>query len=284
MSEVRTPEPPPESDNLLEELSEQLDRTRRLLTGATDEAVIEAMGEYGGESTVEAQITAEMAATATLAQPERFLDAHRLAMHALEVLDRHGFRDPRLANIGPLKKPAEQVVKFIARSIVRSYEETILRRLRKLYVQREAQSAPTSRERKALARARVDVERLMPDYRAGGGLPALLLGGAAVSLFGWVSPWLSRVNTGEATVRWIVFGVLTVLFFTLAWLLLRGSAVAHRRSRLVMQQPLAALWQTIGRCGIPPQDDSRTYATVAIGLTALIWFIVPAIAALLFFI
>jgi len=65
--------------------------------------------------------------------------------------------------------------------------------------------------------------------------------------------------------------------------MLRGAAVAHRRAQLVMQRPLAALWETIGHAGAPPQDAGRMYATVAIVLTALVWFVIPAVAAVLFF-
>jgi hypothetical protein len=78
--------------------------------------------------------------------------------------------------------------------------------------------------------------------------------------------------------------LLAVIFVALAWLLLQGAALAHRRSRLIMQAPLAELWETIGHCGSPPEDNGRDFALVAIGLTGLIWFVLPVIAfvALLF--
>ena len=44
-----------------------------------------------------------------------------------------------------------------------------------------------------------------------------------------------------------------------------------------MRQPIAALWETIGRAGDPPEDDSVLFATIAIVLTALVWFALPAL-------
>ena len=56
---------------------------------------------------------------------------------------------------------------------------------------------------------------------------------------------------------------------------------AHRRSRMIMAAPLAALWETIGHCGTPPEDDSRTFALVALVLTGLVWFALPAVLAIM---
>ena len=46
-------------------------------------------------------------------------------------------------------------------------------------------------------------------------------------------------------------------------------------SRMIMRQPLAALWETVGNCGNPPEDDSRLIAAIAILLSAVVWIVIP---------
>ena len=55
-----------------------------------------------------------------------------------------------------------------------------------------------------------------------------------------------------------------LIFAAVAWIIVQGAAVAHRRSRLMLHEPLEALWETIGACGEPPRDDSMTFATIGI--------------------
>lgn len=69
--------------------------------------------------------------------------------------------------------------------------------------------------------------------------------------------------------------VVGLLMAGLAWVILRGAAVARRRIQLTMDQPLQALWQTIGRCGNPPRDPSRSIALIGLILALLPWVIVP---------
>jgi hypothetical protein len=122
-----------------------------------------------------------------------------------------------------------------------------------------------------------------PGYSGGGvGAPILVAGGIAVPALASLGQRLGALPLDN---RWVAGGgvaVLFVLFFALSWVLLRGAAVAHRRSRLIMQRPLAALWETLGHAGNPPQDDSTTFATIAIVLTALLWFVLPAAAVVVF--
>ena len=70
----------------------------------------------------------------------------------------------------------------------------------------------------------------------------------------------------------------------LTWVLLRSAAVARHRSHLIMRQPLAALWETVGRAGKPPEDDSILFATIAIVLTAGVWFALSALVGVGFLI
>jgi hypothetical protein len=44
---------------------------------------------------------------------------------------------------------------------------------------------------------------------------------------------------------------------------------------MTTDEPLKALWETIGRCGKPPEDDAQAFAIYAIILTVLGWLIIP---------
>jgi len=91
------------------------------------------------------------------------------------------------------------------------------------------------------------------------------------------------LSSGDAR-TWFGVGFLAVVIFAaVAWIILQGAAVAHRRARLILRDPLDALWETIGAAGEPPRDDSMTFATIGILLTALAWFVTPAIVAAVFY-
>ena len=74
-----------------------------------------------------------------------------------------------------------------------------------------------------------------------------------------------------------------MIFAAVSWIIVQGAAVAHRRSRLMLHEPLDALWETIGGCGEPPRDDSMTFAAIGIALTAVAWFVTPVVVAALFY-
>jgi hypothetical protein len=94
---------------------------------------------------------------------------------------------------------------------------------------------------------------------------------------------VSGLSSGGAA-AWFGLGFAAVLIFAaVAWIILQGAAVAHRRARLILHEPLEALWETIGAAGEPPRDDSMTFATVGIVLTAVAWFVTPAIVAAVFY-
>ncbi len=269
-------------EQLLDELTSQLDRTRRLLMGSPEEAAEFALERIGSEDREEGRIVAELAATAPLADPDGFPAAHRLVMRALEVLDREGSRRPPVGRLGPLKPVAEFFVELVANYIVQSFAQGVAGRLRTLYSRREAQSPPGLPERQLLARARVEMDRVAPGYGGGGLRTPILIAGAAVPLLASVAQSAGAIPFSSRYVQLGGVGILFVLFFAISSALLRGAAVARRRSRLIMGQPLALLWETIGHAGNPPEDDSATFATVAIVLTAVIWFVLPAVAVVLF--
>jgi len=83
-------------------------------------------------------------------------------------------------------------------------------------------------------------------------------------------------STAIATAIGVV-GMLLAL--AVSWLMLRGAALASRRIRLATRGPLSALWSTIGRCGNPPKDQTRTFVLISIGLTLGSWTIVPILVA-----
>jgi len=273
-------------ESILDDLSEQLDRTRRLLTSSPDAAAEAALSRFAGEAEVEARIAADLASIGTLAAPERFDEAHRLAMRALEVLDREGFRDPPVSSrYGPLRPLARIGAEFVARYIVKGYASDSVDSLRRLYARREAQSPVGTPERQVLARARVETDRLAAGFTGGGiGAPALVVGGAAVPVLASASQYFGAVDFLSRPVLLSGFLVMFVLFGLLSSILFAGSAVAHRRCRLIMRQPLAALWEVIGHAGEPPTDNSRLFAALAILLSAVVWVVLPAagIAAYVF--
>lgn len=267
---------PGRADELLvDQLSAQLDRTRRLLLGDTDAAAEQALDRIGGQEAVEARIAADLAMPGPLAEPERFLEAHRLTMRALEVLDRDGSRSPGSPRLGPLSAVGRPLVEMVTDYIVKSYGESVVGTLRKLYARREAQCLPDAPERRSLARARVEADRLAPGFKGGVSATVLLLAGAAIPGLASVSQYVGAIDFTNQTVLFTAVGVLFALFLLLSSVLLRGAAVARRRSRLIMAQPLAALWQTIGHAGDPPEDDSKMLATVAIVITGLLWIAGP---------
>ena len=61
---------------------------------------------------------------------------------------------------------------------------------------------------------------------------------------------------------------------------LRASrrGVARRRIRLSTDQPMRALWDTIGAAGKPPKDESYNFAVYAIILIVLAWIVIPLVA------
>ena len=272
------PQHPREGNLILDELTDQLDRTFRLLRGDPDMAAESAFAEVGVNTRAEAQLLSELAAAGPLAHPDRFEDANRLVMRALEVVDRDGWKHPKLRALGPLQGLAETLVEYIARAIVKRHVSDVAEQLAKLYARRESQAVPGSPERVMIARARIRIERLVQGFKGSGkGLPTVVLGGAALPVLASLSHQAGSLSSAP---RWLVAGLgvlLAVAFGCLAWLVLQGAGLAHRRIKLGLLPSLAALYQTIGHCGRPPEDDSASLAAIAIGLTALAWFVLPLV-------
>jgi hypothetical protein len=56
--------------------------------------------------------------------------------------------------------------------------------------------------------------------------------------------------------------------------------MAARRIRLATRHPLDELWDSVGNCGRPPRDQSRSFAYVAITLAVGVWIVLPALVAI----
>ena len=201
-------------------------------------------------------------------------------MRSLEVLDRNGARGAKLDYVGPAEPFAQFAVQFFTRLIVRNYESDVIDAIRNLYTRRLAWCAPIDPHRHVLAQARLDAVRATPTYKRNAiGIPAFLLGGAAVStsvgLLRALFDWALASRLAVVITSLVLVGV---ILFT-AWAILKGAAVARRRIRLTTERPLAALWQTIGRCGKPPEDQARQFAVVALVVMLVGALVIPGAIA-----
>jgi hypothetical protein len=274
----------PRAGLLLDDLAAQLARFR-LLPGGSDADAERVLAGLTPASPREREATKELADRQILAHPDRFEDAHHLVIKALEVFDRHGWRGPKLPHwLGPLRSLAQIGVEQVTHIIVRSYARAVANSMRRLYERREAQCAFDQPERRGGARARIAMTRRGPEFGGGGGgLPRFLLGGAVLSGVVSAARQIHGLSRGGVAV-WFALGLASALIFAIvAWIIVQGAAVAHRRSQLMLHEPLAALWETIGACGEPPRDDSMTFAAIGIALTAVAWFVTPAVVAAVFY-
>jgi len=272
----------PDDHLILDEVTQQLATTFQLLSGDPDEAAERALAEIGVDTRTEVALLGEIAAAGPLAHPDRFEQSHRLVMRALEVLDRDGWKHPVLRRLGPFSGAAAGAVQFVARTIVRGHVSNVVHALSRLYARRESQSQTASAERRMLARARIQADRLTLGYKGGSlPLPTVLIGGAAVPVLASIARQFGAVK-GQGPLLIVPLGViLAIVFALLAWVLLQGAGLAHRRIKVALDPSLAALYETIGHCGNPPRDDSAAIAAAAIALTALAWFVVPIAIAII---
>jgi hypothetical protein len=270
---------------LIDDLAAQLDRFKLLPGGSTADAE-RVLSGLTPHSPREREAAQELAVRTILAHPDRFEDAHHLTVKALEVFDRHGWRSPRLPRwLGPARPVVVYPVELVAKTIVKSYARSVVNSMRRLYERREAQCSFDDPQRKPLARARIAMSRLGPDFSgSSAGLPKFLVGGAVLSGLASTAKQLGDLS-GSTAVTLIGLGAIAfIVFATSSWIIVQGASVAHRRTTLIMRAPLEALWQTIGACGEPPEDDSLAFATIGIVLTAVAWFVTPiAVAAIFYF-
>jgi hypothetical protein len=267
-----------QEDELLEEIDNPIERLK-LLSGNEDE-IAKYLDAIEVTSPREREMMHEISRTQPLARPDAFPQAHRNMVEALESLARHGYHGTSAGqSAGPLRAAIRWGVQLVARYLVVSHIRNISTRLRNLYGLREIQALPGSPERRELHRARLDAERMVEALETRElALPAFLLGGAALPIFAS----LGRI-TGlfESTLIATIIGVIGMLVALAAsWVILRGAALASSRIQLATRAPLQTLWSTIGWCGKPPKDSTRTFVLVSVGLTLGCWIIVPILVGL----
>ena len=150
----------------------------RIVRAITPEEKGALLEKIAGRGQVEQDIVREISKIRPLWRPDRFEEAHRMAMRSLEVLDRNGARKAKLPRLGPLKPLASYVVQQMTRWIVKGHQNSLVTRIRKLYERREANSIPGTPEYHMLRRARISAARVEPGYKGNQlGLPTFLLGG-----------------------------------------------------------------------------------------------------------
>lgn len=271
-------EPPRTEPKLkLDELGETFDAFQ-ILRKDDAAAADEVLTSIGANDKVDRRILLELSSKRPLGHPDRFPEAHALAVRALEVLDRNGSRAIKVNAIGPLDPVASYFVQIVAKFIIRSYTASVIDSMLRLYSRREANALIGDPARPMLTRARIHAARLQPGLKRNPlGIPTFLLGGAVVS--GAVSLLTGAVSALD---NWVIAAVVAVIALLISlsasWIVLRGAAIARRRIRLTMDKPLDALWETIGRAGDPPRDQSKTFVLYSVILMAAGWFIVPVIA------
>lgn len=262
-------------DNPLERL--------RLLSG-DDDAVAAFLDELDVDSPRERELLAELARTRILARPERFDTDHRRLIEALESLRRHGFHGSRAASaLGPGRHVVRWLIELVARYLVVSYVKSVATSLRNLYWLREMEAESDSRELKLLRPARFDATALCEIMRSREiGVPSFVIAGLLIPL----GATLWRLLTGFTFENWWVAALVGLIGVAiglgLAWIVLRGTALASSRIRVAVREPLQAVWDDIGNCGAAPRDRSRNFAAIAIVLAVGVWIVLPTLVALAF--
>jgi plasmid stabilization system protein ParE len=267
-----------EEEGLLEDIANPIERLK--LLSEDDEGLAQYLDAIEVTTPREREMMREISRTRPLAQPDRFPQAHRNMAEALESLARHGYHGTTAGRgTGPLRVVIRWAVKLVARYLVVSYVKTTSTRLRNLYGLREIQALPGSEDRRELRRARMDADRMVAALETKElALPAFLIGGAAIPIVASIG----RL-TGILERTWVaaLIGIVGALIALAAsWIILRGAALASRRIRLATGGPLQALWNTIGWCGNPPKDSTRTFVLISVGLTLGCWILVPILVGI----
>lgn len=269
----------PSSETLEEQYDNPLERLQ--LLGSDDEAIAAFLDEIDVRGPRDREMLRELARTSALARPDRLEADHRRVLVAAESLRRHGHHGTSAGSrLGFLRTPIAYFVELVARYVVVSYCKSIAMQMRNLYWLREMQAPGGSRELELIRPARMDAQALVEITRGREiGVPTFVIG--AIVIPAGLSAW--RLASGSVSEWWIasLVGVIGIAVgLLISWIVLRGAALASRRIRLSVRQPLADLWETIGHCGDPPKDHSRRFAVTAISLTLGVWIVLPLLVTL----
>ena len=265
-----------EASLVLDEFDEKLSAFNALRKSdhVAADAILE---QVGASDDVDRQIVLELASKRPLGHADRFPEAHSGAIRALEVLDRNGGHGIKVRRMGPLAPIGQWVVQQVVLFIIRSHQRNVINNMVNLYNRRAAAALVDDPDRPLLIRARIQVERVAPGFRGSSllGVPTFLLGGAVLStIIGTLqAAALTAFGTTFGKVAAIV--VLFMVLLGLSWAVLKGAAIARRRIKLTVERPLAALYQTIGRCGNPPRDHAHVLALIALIIMAIAWIAGP---------
>lgn len=256
-------------------LLDQIDALR-VLRAESDLEKGHLLEQIGGKGIVEQDIVRQMSAVKPLRFPDRFEEAHRMMMRAIEVLDRNGARPAAVTHIGPLRPIGQWMIQLVSRWIIRSHLNRLMSNISSLYEKREANATWGTPEHSMLRRARLDARRVQTGMsRQALGLPAFLLGGAFITTIASALQSVAR-SALNSTAGIIIFAIILMLvLIALSWVALYSAGVSRRRIRLSTDQPAEALWETIGATGKTPRDESYNFAVYAIILLILSWIIVP---------
>ena len=260
---------------LIDQLGERLE-SLQLLRGGDDETKTNQMLEaFGSSGLVEDTMLKELSSKAPLRHTERFGEAHRQAMRALEVFDRNGSRQPSALKVPQLIKPiVKRIVQLFITFIVRSHQKRLVKHLRQLYALREANSEVGSDEYQMLATARIQVDAITPDLNKSSlPLPAFLIGGAAIS--GSLS-FIGRSLTTDQGRLGFAAGFL-IVGLGLFYCVLKAAGIARSRARIALDGSFKALWEVIGDASEPPKDQAKLFAVIASLLLLAIWIVVPGV-------
>ncbi len=275
MSDTTTDAGPEERNLILDEFDEKL-AAFNAFRKSDDAKADEVFKDLGGSDPVGRDIILQLAGKRPLGHPEKFMSAHTGAVRSLEVLDRNGARGVRIRILGPLNPVAGFLVQLVTRFIVSNHQKSLVNNIRKLYARREANCMPDDSSRRLLWRARRDADLVYEGFKKNPvGVPSFLLGGAIFSA--GISAAMDAI-VNSASGRWTRLVLALGLFALLgavSWIILRGAAVARRRISLATDRPFSALYETIGRCGNPPKDQSKTFALIAMIILAVSWVLIP---------
>ena len=250
----------------LDDFVNRLDSFQMLRKSTGDEAD-QVLNELGATSKIDREIVLQLGAKRPLGHPQRFEEAHGLAVRSLEVLDRNGHRSVPVPNLSFLSPVVSFLVQIVTQFIVRSYISSVIDSMYRLYERREAASPADWEHLPMLTRARIHTERIRPGFkRSKLALPGFLFGGVILSpLVGVLQSAISSLNSDP--IRIGLYIVVFLLLSVVSWVLVKGSAVARRRIRLTAEDPIKALYEIIGRCGNPPGNMSTVFAVISLILT-----------------
>jgi hypothetical protein len=269
---------PSQREEQLDEIDNPIEQLK--LLGEDDDAIGKYLDTIEVTSPREREMLYEISRTRPLARPELFPQAHRNMVESLESLARHGYKGTGAGKgLGPLRAAAAYAVQLVGRYVVVSHIKTTSTQLRNLYGLREIQAVPGSFERRELRRARMDADRMVDALQTKElGLPTFLIGGALLPIFASVGRATGILSSGLWAGVIAVAGMVIALIAS--WVILRGAALASRRIRLSTRAPAQTLWNTIGWCGKPPKDQSRTFVIVSVALTLGSWILIPILVGI----